>query len=135
MMNDRWNRSGLAAAALLLLVASLASAKFPSLGKSTVKSVDLEITRATRVGSGPELQPGSYKVSLVNSPGSPEVAFYRNGKLIAQAPVKLVDEVKKNQQTEIESNTETHELVQMRLKGWNQTFVFVDTGTSSNSGQ
>ena len=72
MMNDRWNRSGLAAAALLLLVASLASAKFPSLGKSTVKLVDLEITSAIRVGSGPELQPGSYKVSLVNSSGSPE---------------------------------------------------------------
>jgi len=135
MMNGRWNRSGLAAAAVLLLVASVASAKFPSLGKSTAKSADLEITSATRVASGPELQPGSYKVSLVNSSGSPEVAFYRNGNLVAQGPVKLVDEGKKNQQTEIESNTETHELIQMRLKGWNQTFVFVDPGPSSNSGQ
>ncbi len=135
MMNTKWNRSAIAAAAVLLFAAGAASAKFLRLSKSTNKSANIEISQQARLGNGPELQPGSYKVTLVSNSNSPEVAFYQNGKLVAQVPVQLVGGGNKFNQTEIHSNTDTHEIIEMRLEGWNQRLIFIDADTSTNSGQ
>lgn len=135
MMNNKWSRSALAAAAVLLFATGVASAKFPRLSKSTNKSAEIEITQQARLGNGPELQPGSYKVTLVNNSNSPEVAFYQNGKLVAQAPVQLVAGANKFNQTEIESNSDTHTIIEIRLQGWTQRILFGEINTSTNSGQ
>ncbi len=135
MMNSKWNRFAFAAAAVLLFAAGAASARFPRLSKSTNKSADIEIGQQARLGNGPELQPGSYKVTLVTNSNSPEAAFYQNGKLVAQVPVQLVDGGNKFNETEIHSNTDTHAIIEMRLKGWNQRLIFTGADTSTSSGQ
>jgi hypothetical protein len=134
LMNNKWKRFALATI-VMLFVAGVASAKFPRLTKSTNKSADIEIQQGARLGNGPDLQPGSYKLTLVNNSNSPEAAFYRKGKLVAQVPVQLVDGEKKSNETEIYSDTDTHTITEMHPKGWNQKLVFIEAGTATNSGQ
>ncbi len=134
-MNTNWKRSASTAVTLLLFAAALATAKFPSLGKSTSKSVRVDISSVANFGNGVELQPGSYKLTVVDGSNPPEVAFYNNGKLVAQVPARLVDEGKKAKQTEVESNIDTHSITEIRPQGWTQRIVFGDTNTSTNSGQ
>ena len=138
-MNTNWKRSASTAVTVLLFAAALATAKFPSLGKSTSKStsksVHVDISSVANFGNGVELQPGSYKLTVVDGSNPLEVAFYNNGKLVAQVAARLVDEGKKANQTEIESNIDTHTITEIRPQGWTQGIVFGDGNASTNSGQ
>ncbi len=134
-MNTNWRRSASTAVTILLFAAALATAKFPSLGKSTSKSVHVDISSVVNIGNGVELQPGTYKMTVMDGLNPPEVAFYNNGELVAQIPARLGDEGKKANQTEIVSNINTHSITEIRPQGWTQSIVFGDSNTSTNSGQ
>ena len=107
MNKDVLNKSMLAAAGILV-AASMAFAKFPSLdfGHSSKKSANVEIDQTARIPGGPTLQSGEYKVVLNNNSTTPEIGFYQNGKLVAQVPAKLVDQGKKFDETAISYDTQ-----------------------------
>jgi hypothetical protein len=96
------------------------------------KSARVDIVGVTKVPGGPMLQPGTYRVTLLNTSSVPEIGFYQEGKLVGQAPVKLVDQAKKISQTELLTNTEpnrTNVLSEMDLSGWTQKLMF-ETSTA-----
>ena len=128
MNKDVVNKSMLAAAGILV-AASMAFAKFPSLdfGRSSKKSADVEIDQTARIPGGPTLQSGEYKVVLNNNSPTPEIGFYQNGKLVAQVPAKLVDQGKKFDETAITYDTkgaDTQVITQMDLSGWRKEVLF-----------
>ena len=122
------NKSMLAAAGILI-AASMAFAKFPSLdlGRSSKKSAGVDIDQAARIPGGPTLQSGKYKVVLNNNSTTPEIGFYQHGKLVAQVPAKLVDQGKKFDQTAIAYDTpsaDTYVIREMDLSGWREKVLF-----------
>ena len=128
MNKDVVNKSMLAAA-WILVAASMAFAKFPSLdfGRSSKKTTDVDIYQTAQIPGGPTLQPGEYKVVLNNNSPTPQVGFYQKGKLVAQVPAKLVDQGKEFDETAITYATqgaETHVITQMDLSGWRKKVVF-----------
>jgi len=128
MKKDVLNKS-MQVAAGILVAASIAFAKFPSLdlGRSSKKSANVEIFQTARIPNGPTLQSGEYKVVLSNNSPTPEIGFYQNGKLLAQVPAKLVDQAKKFDATEVYYDTSgagTQVITQMDLSGWREKILF-----------
>jgi hypothetical protein len=128
MKKDVLNKSMLAAAGILV-AASMAFAKFPSFdfGRSSKKSAQVEIYQTARIPGGPTLQSGEYKVVLTNNSTTPEIGFYQNGKLVAQAPAKLVDQGKKFDETAITYDTKsagTPVIRQIDVGGWRDKILF-----------
>jgi hypothetical protein len=126
------------AAAGILVAASMAFAKFPlfDLGRSSKKSADVELFETGRIPGGPTLQSGEYRVVLNNNATTPEVAFYQDGKLLAQVPAKLVDQAKKIDQTEIFYDTHGHNtpvITEMDLGGWREKVFFGQSSGSTSS--
>ena len=127
MRKDRVNKSMLVAAGILV-AASMAFAKSPSLdlGSSSQKPAEVEIFSMTPISGGPTLPPGKYTVVLSNNSTTPEIAFYQNGKLVAQVPAKLVDQGK-----EFDENTFSYDstgakltMSEMDLQGWREKVLF-----------
>ena len=126
-MKVRVPKSILTTLAVVSFACSMAFAGFPGYHHSSQKSASVDIAEATKIPGGPTLQPGTYRVTLLSPSSVPEVGFYQDGKLVGQAPVKLVDRGKKISETEIRSDTKpNHTLVltEMDLKGRTQKLMF-----------
>ncbi len=137
-MKTKMHQLILATTAVLLFTAAMAVARFPGLHDSSRKSADIDLPESTQVPNGPTLQAGSYKVTLLNGSSTPEVGFYQDGKLVGQAPVRLVDQEKKISQTQVLSDTKddhTQVLTEMDLRGWTQKVMFTGSDSSSPSGK
>ncbi len=133
-MQVRARTSVLTAIAVASFTASMALAGFPGHHHSSHKSASVDISEVTKIPNGPTLEPGTYQITLLSASSAPEVGFYQEGKLVGQAPVKLVDQSKKISATEILTNTEadhTQVLTELDLGGWTQKLVF---GTSKGMG-
>jgi hypothetical protein len=134
-MKTKMHEMVLATTAVLLFTAGMA---FAGLHHSSRKSADIDLIATTKVPNGPTLRAGSYTVTLLNGSGTPEVGFYRDGKLVGQAPVKLVDQEKKITETEVLADTKddhTQVVTEMDLRGWTQKVVFSGSDASSGSGE
>jgi hypothetical protein len=119
-------KSILTTIAVVSVTGGLAFAGFPGHHHSE-KSASVDIADVTKIPGGPTLQPGTYRVTLLNPSSAPEIGFYQGGKLVGQAPVKLVDQGKKISQTEVLTNAEpnhTNVLTEMDLSGWTQKLMF-----------
>jgi hypothetical protein len=124
--------------ALVLFATGMAFAGFPGRHTSASKSTDVELTETTQVPNGPTLKAGTYKVALLSGTSAPEVGFYRDGKLVGQAPVKLVDQGSKIRQTEVFSSIQDDHselLTEMDLNGWTEKVIFSESGATSGSGE
>jgi hypothetical protein len=91
------------------------------------KSATVDLVGVTKVPGGPTLQSGTYRVTLLSPSSVPEIGFYQDGKLVGEAPVKLVDQGKKISQTELLTNAgpnHTNVLTEMDLSGWSQKLMF-----------
>jgi hypothetical protein len=124
--------------ALVLFTAAMAFAGFPGHHTSAQKSADVDFAETTKVPNGPTLEPGTYKVALLNESSAPEVGFYQGGKLVGQAPVKLVEQGQKIRQTQVSSNlvdSNTRVLNEMDFSGWTQKIVFGGSSANSGSGE
>jgi len=118
------------AAVALLLAAPIASAKLFDFSHSNHKSANVNFLYAAKLGNGPEIQPGNYKMTLMDDSSSPKVGFYKDGKLVAETSAKLVSEPKKSQETEIYYNDQvkTNPVVtELEISGWTQKVVFSNT--------
>jgi hypothetical protein len=138
-MKRHVSTSLLAAAIALLLAAPIASAKLFEFSHSNHKSATVNFLYAAKIGNGPEIQPGNYKITLMDDSTSPKVGFYQNGKLVAETSARLVSEPNKSQQTEIYYNTQgqdSHVVTEVEVSGWTQKVVFSNPNVSksANSG-
>lgn len=124
----------LASVLALVSVAGLASAK-----QRTGKVATVDISQSAQVLNGPTLQPGTYQVKLLSESGTPQVAFYQGGKLVAQAPATLVDQGSKSTETAAHFNNAdgNHVLTQIDVNGWTKSIQFGPAGgnSSTESGQ
>jgi hypothetical protein len=57
---------------------------------------------------------------------TPDVKFYKDGKIVATVKAKVVPEQKKNAETEVDSVTEgnAQEVTAIRPSGWEEKLVF-----------
>jgi hypothetical protein len=136
-MNIKMRKSPLVITAVLLFTAGMAFAGFPGLHHSSQKSADIDLIEITKVPNGPT-QAGSYKVTLLSGSSAPELGFYQDGKLIGQAPVKLVHQEKKISNTEVflhNNDDHTQVITEMDLSGWTQKVMFSGSDPSSSSGE
>lgn len=102
-------------------------------GMAFAKTNRIDVLYSTMVGKTLKLKPGHYKIDVVNNKKSPAVKFYNNyGKLVGQAPVKLVNISKKNNQTQVDYSTlasNNHAITQISLRGWKENLQFPNPKT------
>jgi hypothetical protein len=84
--------------------------------------------------NGAELKPGSYEMKVPVNSQSPEVAFYKDGELVAKAEAKVVAESIKNPYTAVESTEQGKDqlITSIRPGGWREKLVF--SGNSEQMG-
>ena len=128
-MRNRFWQAFLVAGTALFLTTATAFPLFAK-GNNHFKSGQIHVIYQSQVANGTALEPGNYKVELDNQTSSPKVLFYQQGKLVAQAPAKLVDQTKKNEETEVfysKAGSE-HVITQIDLQGWTQNVIFNTSG-------
>lgn len=132
-MKNRFFQAALVSGAAMLLSAATA---FPLFG--AVRPGSIDVLYHSKVENGPYLAPGQYKVELAKNTRSPEVLFYQDGKVVAEAPANLVDRSKKTDQTKVYYNTADgqHFITQIDLRGSTENIMFnsAKPGMAGNSG-
>jgi hypothetical protein len=113
-MNYRMMYRGLVTFIIVLVAAGLALAH------------EVTISYQAKLGNGPALQPGTYRLEVVKNQGASEAAFYQGKELVIRVPVTLVVESKKTPQTEVHYETlESGRVInQIRVEGWRERLVF-----------
>ena len=93
---------------------------------SIVMAHDVSIGYRAKVGNGPELQPGTYRVEVVKSQDSAEVHFFKAGDLVLQAQATLTMEAAKCNSTEVHSEEVDGRQVitKIWLQGSKESLVF-----------
>ena len=137
-MNAKVFNSVLTTTALVLSTTGMAFAGFPGRHNYAQKPADVDFTETVKVPNDPTLSPGTYKVALLNDSSAPEVGFYQKGKLVGQAPVKLVDQDKKIRETEFEADqvdSHTRVVTEMGFSGWTQKIIFGGSNATGGSGE
>lgn len=116
------------------LIISALGIVFLFAGMAFAKPNKVDVLYTSTVGKTLKLKPGNYKIDVVNNKKAPAVKFFNNyGKLVGEAPVKLVNESKKNSQTQVDYNTvasNDHTLTEISLRGWKEDLIFSNTKTS-----
>jgi hypothetical protein len=137
-MNARASKSILATTAVVLFSTGVALAGFPGHHSAAGRSANVDFTETVQVPNGPTLQPGTYRVTLLNDSSASEIEFYRDGKLVGQAPVKLVDQGTKIRETQVFGdlqNDRSERVTEMDFSGWTQKVFFGQPGATSGSGE
>jgi hypothetical protein len=110
------------------LIISVLSVVFLFTGMALAKTKQVDVLYSSTVGKTLKLKPGNYRIDVVNNKTSPAVKFFDNyGKLVGQAPVKVVNESKKNQQTQVDYSTEAsndHAITEISPGGWKENLYF-----------
>jgi hypothetical protein len=116
------------------MIISVLSVVFLFAGMAFAKTKQIDVLYPATVGKTLKLKPGNYRIDVVNNKKAPAVVFYNNyGKRVGQAPVKLVDESKKNGQTQVDYNTVAsngHAITEISPGGWKENLYF--SGSKSN---
>jgi hypothetical protein len=104
----------LSALAFTLVLACLAS------------SHEVTISDLARLGKGPVLEPGTYRVEVVKNQDSAEVRFFQGEDLVVTAPATLTKEAVKCNNTEIHSEEVDggRVITKIWLQGWKESLVF-----------
>src|SRR6516162_6946487 len=103
-----------------------------TLGKTKDQTAPVSIAFAVTLADGTQLQPGSYKVTLLSETSSPHIVFYKGGKLVCKCPVKLEDAGTKIPFTQISYNQDadkTRRITKMEIAGWTQKVILGASGT------
>jgi len=107
---------------------SALSVVFLFAGMAFARTKQIDVIYSSTVGKTLKLKPGNYRIDVVNNAKSPAVKFYNNdGKLVGQAPVKVVSESKKNDQTQIQYNmvaSNDHTITEISPGGWRENLYF-----------
>lgn len=113
---------------ILTTIISVLSVVFLFGGMAFAKTKKIDVLYPAMVGKTLKLKPGDYKIDVVNNKKTPAVKFFNKyGKLVGQAPVKLVNEAKKNRQTEVDYNivaSNDHTITEISPSGWKENLYF-----------
>lgn len=97
-------------------------------GMAFGKTNKIDVLYPATVGKTLKLKPGNYKIDVINNKKLPAVKFYNNsGKLVGQAPAKVVNESSKNSNTQVDYSTlasNTHAITEISLRGWKEDLYF-----------
>jgi len=126
-MPDRISFAGLVAALLATTCLGYASWGFH---KSSERGTDVTFAYATRFKNGDTLPAGTYQMEVPKNSQTPDVTFYRDGKVMATVKAKVVAEQKKNGGTEVDSVTRgnAQEVTAIRPGGWEEELIFESAG-------
>ena len=97
-------------------------------GIAFAKTKRIDVIYASTVGKTLKLSPGKYQINVVQNAKSPAVDFVNsNGKLVGKVPVKIDNEARKNNDTQVDYNTVAsngHAITEIRPGGWKEKLVF-----------
>ena len=87
---------------------------------------DVSIAGAARLGNGPIIDSGTYRIELVKNQDSSEAVFYQGNDQVARVPVTVVSEPSKAKRTEVHSELrdDGRVITQIRLQGSKEALVF-----------
>jgi hypothetical protein len=87
---------------------------------------EVRISPLAKVGNGPELQAGTYRVEVVKNQDSVEVHFYQEGEVVATAPAVLAKEAAKSNFTKVYSEKVDggQMITKIWLQGSKESLVF-----------
>ena len=109
-------------------IVSVLSAVFFLAGMAFAKTKQIDVLYSSTIGKTLKLKPGNYRIDFLNNKTSPTVKFFDNyGKLVGQAPVKVVNESKKNQQTQVDYSamaSNDHAITEISPGGWKENLYF-----------
>jgi hypothetical protein len=93
---------------------------------SVAAAHELSIAQRVRIGNGPELQPGTYRVEVVKKQDSAEVTFSQGDDLMVTVSATLTKEATKCKSTEIYSEAVEggRVITKIRLQGSKESLVF-----------
>lgn len=96
-------------------------------GMAFAKTKRIDVIYHSTVGKSLKLKPGKYRFDVANRTKTPTVKFYNtDGKLVGQAPVKLV-KTKKNSQTEVDYDmvaSNDRVITEISPRGWKENLYF-----------
>jgi len=129
-------RSGLGLVVLVLMTASLSFARLWGEHKSSDKSANITIASVMALSNGNVLKAGSYHLEVPEDSQAPEVSFYKDGKVVAKAPAKVVAENQKNPYSEVDSIKQGNKdvITEIRPGGWAEKLVFSETSGQTYRG-
>jgi hypothetical protein len=87
---------------------------------------EVSILHRAKVGNGPELQQGTYRVEVVKNENSSQVRFYRGKSLVLEVPAKLVKTTTKQDPTHIhyDQTDGGYVITEIGLQGRQESLVF-----------
>ena len=110
------------------MIISAVGVVFLFTGMAFARTKNIDVIYPSTVGKTLKLKPGHYKIEVANNMKSHAIDFYNNsGKLVGQAPVKVVNESKKNNQTQVDYNTvasNDYAITEISPSGWKENLYF-----------
>jgi len=109
-----------------MMYRTLAVVAFVLVAASVTLAHEVVISNRARLGNGPELQPGTYRLEVIKNQGVAEAAFYKGRDLVVRVPITIATESDKSPQTEVHSEVlESGRVInQIRLAGQKERLVF-----------
>jgi hypothetical protein len=126
MNPKQFGKSLLGLTVAVILVSGMAFGKFWSGHKSTQKVTEIKLESQSRIDAHTVLHPGDYRVEIPLNTQTPNVAFMKDGNVVAHVTANVVGEKTKNQETEVFSKQINGEQVitQIRPEGMAEALVF-----------
>jgi hypothetical protein len=108
----------------------LASVLFVFVSAGIALAHDVKIDLGARLGNGPEIQPGTYRVELLKNQDAPEAVFYKGRIEMARVPITIAMESQKSRHTEVhyELLDDGRVINQIKIAGWKERLVFRERG-------
>jgi len=98
--------------------------------RTSERSTDVTFASTAKFKNGDTLPAGTYYMKVAENSPTPEVAFYKDGKVMATVKAKVTTEQTKNADTEINSFTQgdAQEVTSIRPGGWREELIFAPDG-------
>jgi hypothetical protein len=113
-----------------MLYPCLASFLFVLVSAGIAIAHDVKIDLGAKLGNGPEMQPGTYRVELLKNQNAPEAVFYKGRSEVARVPITIAMESEKSRHTEVhyELLDDGRVINQIKIAGWKERLVFRERG-------
>jgi hypothetical protein len=101
---------------------------------SSIKSTNVQILYNTKLANGKMLEAGTYTLKIPLNTQSPELKFYRRGKLVASVPAQVKMETRKPSATELEYTRKgkTEYLTEIHPGGVRKAYILSGTGSAKS---
>ncbi len=130
-MRSQFVKSCIGVAAAVMLAATWSYAGWWGSHKSGDRSTSVSLASAEKLGNGAVLTAGTYRMEVPENAATPEVMFYKDGKLVAQAKAKVLSKPEKNPCTEVDSTKEGSQevITEIHPGGWTEDLLFSKTAS------